>query len=60
MADIDSLLKEADELGILSIDVFNIGGEGKLSVEAVQVAIDTVKRHRARKNDAKNNRGVLE
>lgn len=40
MADINSLLKEADELGILNIDINN----DQLSPEIIQTAIDATKR----------------
>jgi len=40
MADINDLLKEAEELGILNIDVEN----DLLSPEAIQVAISATKR----------------
>ena len=40
MADINSLLKEAEELGILNIDV----NDDQLSPEVIQTAIDATKR----------------
>jgi hypothetical protein len=40
MANINSLLKEAEELGILNIDV----NESQLSEEIIQVAINATKR----------------
>ena len=45
MEDIDSLLKEADELGILNIDV-----DGRLTPEIIRIAIDATKRHKAKQN----------
>ena len=40
MADIDALLKEADELGIINIDV----DDDYLTPEIIQAAIDAAKR----------------
>jgi hypothetical protein len=39
MADINSLLKEVDKLGILNIDV----NDGQLSPEVIEAAIDATK-----------------
>jgi hypothetical protein len=51
MADINSLLKEADELGILNIDV----NDEQLSPEIIRTAIDVTKQL-----NSKLDKGIIE